>query len=192
MRRVQKVLVASIVPLVFGSSAALAQQGPCTSDIAQLRQTLAKQSGLGGPVSEPSAGLNVGAKTATNRSTGTEQAAGQQNGSQPNKVSGGSPGTVGGAAGTVATAAGGAAKNGVASGEVATSAADVRRQSEGLPTTAQQAASGQSGAEAKAQAADRVSEAKNDLQRAVDLNAKDDASCKQAVADARNLMPQQP
>jgi hypothetical protein len=100
---------------------------------------------------------------------------------------GGSPGTVGGVAGPVGTAAGGGQASGVASGQIATSPEDVRRQSEGKPTTAAAAAQGDASS-ASTSSDDRRSQAKMALQRAVDLNAKGDKSCMSAVQDAQNPM----
>ena len=46
-------------------------------------------------------------------------------------------------------------------------------------------------ASASSSSEDKVSQAKMALQRAVDLNAKGDQTCREAVTQAQNLMPQQ-
>ncbi|TXM88468.1 hypothetical protein FV219_24495, partial [Methylobacterium sp. WL122] len=82
--------------------------------------------------------------------------------------------------------------NSVANGQIATSPADVRAQSENKPTAAVEAAKGgEPSAQASLSAEDKVSQAKTALQRATDLNAKGDQSCRDAVQQARSLMPQQ-
>ncbi|MBV9748203.1 MAG: hypothetical protein JO157_05265 [Acetobacteraceae bacterium] len=180
-----KMLCGAAVLAVLGLVPAAAfADGPCTNDIAQLGRQLGSQVGLGAPVSEPGAGQHVDKNMGAQQANGTASDRAQPGGAS--RVGGGSPGTVGGVAGPVGTAAGGQQANAVASGQVATSPEDVRRQSEGKPTTAQQAAQG--GASPDASPADKVSQAKMALQRAVDLNAKGDASCMGAINDARNLM----
>jgi hypothetical protein len=67
----------------------------------------------------------------------------------------------------------------------------VRRQSENRPTAAAAAAQG---GDAKASpdlsSEDKVSQAKMALQRAVDLNAKGDQGCREALKQAQSLTPQ--
>ncbi len=158
--------------------------GPCSSDIAQLGKQLGTMQGLGAPVSEPSSSQNQGmGQQASTSPVGTDH--GQPGGAS--RTGGGSAGTVGGVAGAVGSANGAKEQNAVATGQVATSAADVRRQSEGKPTMAQQAANG--GSSVDTASADKTSQAKAALQRAVDLNAKGDGSCAAAVKEVRNLMP---
>lgn len=175
-------------------------EGPCTNDIAQMRRQLASMPGLGAPISEPGAGQTVGRQTAqsgaaagSSGTSGTSTAANQQQPGGASLTHGGSPGTVGGTAGAVGAAVGRETQNALTSGQIATSAEDVRRQSEGKPTVAQQAARQASGASPSATdttSSDRVSQAKAALQRAVDLNARNDNGCKGALNDARRLMPQ--
>ncbi|MGW9822584.1 hypothetical protein ACUXK4_005180, partial [Methylorubrum extorquens] len=108
------------------------------------------------------------------------------------RESGGSPGTVGGVSGPVGAAAGSGQADAVAAGRVATSPEDVRRQSENRPTAAADAAKGgDAKASPERSSEDKVSQAKMALQKAVDLNAKGDQSCREAVKQAQNLMPQQ-
>jgi hypothetical protein len=136
--------------------------GPCSNEIAQVNK-------MAGP-------------------QGTNTAANDH--SQPggaNRTTGGSAGTVGGVAGPVGTAAGGGQANGVASGQIATSPEDVRRQSEGLPTTAAAAQSGGMN-HAASDRADKVSMAKSDLQKATDLSAKGDKSCMTYIRQAQDLI----
>jgi len=157
--------------------------GPCTSDIAQIGKQLGTQTGLGAPVSEPSAGLQVG--QGSTQQASPSAAAGSSSSSDGKQKLGDSAGAAGGVAGTVGAAVGTETAQGIASGQIATSPEDVRRQSEGKPTTAQASMSPNASV---ATGADKVSQAKSALQRAVDLNAKGDKSCMDAVNDARNLM----
>ncbi|KAA2237792.1 hypothetical protein [Salinarimonas soli] len=163
--------------------------GPCDDDIAVLKRQLGSQVGLGAPVSEPDRGqtpapAQVGQGAAEPGATSSTDRA-QPGGAS--RTAGGSPGTVGGVAGPATAATGTGTGGGIASGSIATSAEDVRRQSEGLPTTAVQASRGTASPEAAA--ADKSSQAKTALQRAVDLNAAGDRGCTSAVTEARNLMP---
>ena len=164
--------------------------GGCTADIASLGKQMGTMTGLGAPVSEPDTGQDVGKANAGQMSqpasgSGTEKAG-------TDMAKGGSPGTVGGAAGAVGGGGSGKQEDSVASGQVATSSADVRRQSAGKPTMAQQAVqdNGKGDGNATMASDDKVSQAKAALQRATDLNAKGDSSCATAVTEARNLMPQ--
>ena len=159
--------------------------GPCSNEVAQLGKQLSSQTGLGAPISEPGAGQQVDKNAAPQ---GTNMAANDR--SQPggaSRTTGGSPGTVGGVAGPVGPAAGSGQANGIASGQIATSPEDVRRQSEGLPTTAAAAKSGSTN-QAAANQADKVSMAKSDLQKATDLSAKGDKSCMTYIQHAQGMM----
>ncbi|MCG5248452.1 hypothetical protein [Methylorubrum extorquens] len=185
--------------------AAFAQEGgPCTDDIAKLKRELGTQVGMGAPVSEPdygqqkgpndTAGRSATAGAATNNTAkpvGTPETDRAQQGGA-SRESGGSPGTVGGVSGPVGAAAGSGQADAVAAGRVATSPEDVRRQSENRPTAAADAAKGgDAKASPERSSEDKVSQAKMALQKAVDLNAKGDQSCREAVKQAQNLMPQQ-
>lgn len=162
--------------------------GPCTNEIAELGRQLGSQVGLGAPVSEPGAGQQVDKNVSSQQaSAASTSASDKQQPGGASRTGGGSPGTVGGVAGPAGTAAGGGTAAGIASGAIATSPEDVRRQSEGKPTAAAAAAQGGSSA-ASSSSSDKVSQAKSALQRAVDLNAKGDKSCMDAINDARNLM----
>ncbi|GJD95556.1 hypothetical protein [Methylobacterium iners] len=177
------------------------ENGPCTDDIAKLRRELSTQVGLGAPISEPDYGQQKGpndragqqAAASTTGSTGNPLKPGssETDRTQPggaSRESGGSPGTVGGVSGP--TGATGQA-DGVASGRVATSPEDVRRQSENRPTAAAAAAQGgDPKASPERSTEDKASQAKMALQRAIDLNAKGDGGCANAVKEARGLMPQ--
>ncbi|WP_342106811.1 hypothetical protein [Methylobacterium sp. SI9] len=195
-----KMLSGAVVLAAFGfaTTVASAQEGsPCSDDIAKLKRDLGTQVGLGAPVSQPDAGQQKGPNAGSNGqvadTTGTtsKSADDSQNG-RMTREGGGSPGTVGGVAGPVAATAGKAQADAVANGQVATSPADVRAQSENKPTAAAQAEQGGTpSASAKLLTEDKISQAKTALQRATDLNAKGDQSCRDAVQEARNLMPQQ-
>jgi hypothetical protein len=181
----------------------LAQEnGPCSDDIAKLRRDMDTHVGLGAPTSEPDYGQRKGpqdtagrqpASTADNtaKPVGTPETDRAQKGGA-SRESGGTPGTVGGVSGPVGAANGTGQADAVATGRIATSPEDVRRQSENKPTAAAAAAQG---GDAKASpglsSEDKVSQAKAAVQRAVDLNAKGDQSCRDAVKEARNLLPQQ-
>lgn len=194
---------AALATLTLANTAVLAQEGgPCTDDIAKLKRSLGAQVGLGAPVSQPDAGQRKGpnagsdaqmadtaASTAKPADANGSNGAKQADGASPEK--GGSPGTVGGVAGPVAATAGPAQTDAVASGRIATSPSDVRAQSENKPTAAQKATDGDpASASAKLTTEDKISQAKTALQRATDLNAKGDQSCRDAVQEARNLLPQ--
>lgn len=175
--------------------------GPCTDDIASLRRDLSTRVGLGAPVSEPDYGQRkgpndtAGQRTASTAPGGAGQPVGtpetdraQKGGASRER--GGTPGTVGGVAGPVGAAAGAGQADAIASGRIATSPDDVRRQSENRPTAAAEAAQGGAAATASGPSSeDRASQAKMALQRAVDLNAKGDRSCADAVKQAQGLMP---
>ncbi|WP_244473665.1 hypothetical protein [Methylobacterium sp. Leaf112] len=185
------------------NTAAFAQEGgPCSDDIAKLKRELGTQVGMGAPVSQPDTGQRKGPNDGSADQTASTTASAakpvgnaetdraQQGGAS--KATGGSPGTVGGVSGPVAAAAGTSQADSVASGRIATSPADVRAQSENKPTAAVEASKGgEPSASAKLSDEDKVSQAKTALQRATDLNAKGDQSCRDAVQQARSLMPQQ-
>ena len=182
-------------------AAARAQEGgPCTDDIAKLRRDMDAQVGMGAPTSEPDYGQRKGpagasghqadATTGSAKPVGTPETDRAQKGGA-SRESGGTPGTVGGVSGAIGAANGTGPADAVASGRVATSPEDVRRQSENRPTAA---AAASQGGDAKASqglsSEDKVSQAKTAVQRAVDLNARGDRSCRDAVQEARNLLPQ--
>lgn len=180
----------------------LAQEGgPCSDDIARLRREIDTHVGMGAPTSEPDYGQRKGpqetrpqqADSRTDskaKPVGTPDTDRAQTGGA-SRESGGTPGTVGGVSGPVGAANGTGQADAVATGRIATSPEDVRRQSENRPTTAAAAAQG---GDAKAapglSSEDKVSQAKAAVQRAVDLNAKGDQSCRDAVKEARGLLPQ--
>ncbi|MBX9660245.1 MAG: hypothetical protein K2X00_16920 [Nitrospiraceae bacterium] len=189
----------SLVP----ATAFAQESGPCTDDIAKLRRELVTHVGMGAPVSEPEAGQRKGPNEASG-----QQSAGSTTGSTVKPVgtpdtdraqqggasreSGGTSGTVGGVSGPVGAAIGSGQADGIATGRIATSPEDVRRQSENRPTTAAAAAKGgDAKASADLSSEDKVSQAKMALQRATDLNAKGDQSCREALPQAQKLMPQQ-
>ena len=154
----------------FGPVAALA--GPCSDDIASIGKQLGQSSALG-PVSS---GTLTGSNTAP---TGGKAATADPKGTSADQ-------RVGGTAGTKELNA--------ASSGVATSDADVRQQQLGHPTAAAQGASGSvetaSGSHSGTATAadDKMSRAKSAWQKAVDLNAQNDPSCKGAVDQARSAL----
>jgi hypothetical protein len=176
---------AAFAALGLAPAAAFAADGPCTSEIAQLGKQLGSQVGMGAPVSEPDAGQHVG-KNGASQQASPSAAAGSSSSAGGSQKLGDSAGAAGGVAGAVGAAAGTETAQGIASGQIATSPEDVRRQSEGKPTAAQASMNPNASV---ATDADKTSQAKMALQRAVDLNAKGDKSCMSAVNDARNLMP---
>ncbi len=171
--------------------------GPCSNQIAQLGKQLSQQNGLGAPVSEPGAGQNVSSspeQSMNGKMAATAGSAADARTGGKNPM-GTSAGTAGGVAGTTGAAAGTETAQGIASGQIATSPADVRRQSEGLPTAAQAAANHASGTGGQgnlmsnaATKADKVSMAKSDLQNATTLSAKGDKSCMRYIQHARSMM----
>lgn len=194
---------AALSALTLVPAVALAQEGgPCTDDIASLRRHVDSQVGMGAPMSEPDYGQRKGPENSSSQQTASTTSSvakpigtpdtdrAQQGGAS--RESGGTPGTVGGVSGPVGAATGTGQADGIATGRIATSPDDVRRQSENRPTAAAAAAQG---GDAKASPSltseDKVSQAKGALQRAVDLNARGDQSCRDAVKEARNLLPQQ-
>lgn len=188
---------AAAAVLGLAPATALAAGGPCSSQIAQLGKQLSKQTGLGAPVAEPVAGENVSASRQQSTGPDVPATAGSAASTHAgaNARPGASAGTAGGVAGAVGAAAGTTTAEGIASGQIATSPADVRRQSEGLPTQAQAAAErdakgGPNGGstERAAASADKVSMAKSDLQNAATLNAKGDKSCMKYIRHARSMM----
>jgi len=194
---------AALSAFTFIPVVSFAQEGgPCTDDIARLRRDMDAQVGMGAPTSEPDYGQRKGPQDTAGQQPasttgGTTEPVGtpdtdraQQGGAS--RESGGTPGTVGGVSGPVGAATGTGQADSIASGRVAASPDDVRRQSESRPTAAAAAAKG-GDAEASPglSSEDKVSQAKAAVQRAVDLNAKGDQSCRDAVKEARNLLPHQ-
>lgn len=194
---------AAIATLCLSSVATAQEGGPCTDDIAKLRRELDSRVGLGAPTSEPDYGQRKGPNEAPGQTAGANAADGktkpvgtpdtdraQQGGAS--RESGGTPGTVGGVSGPVGAATGSGQADSVASGRVATSPEDVRRQSENRPTAAAAAAQGgDAKASPERSSEDKVSQAKSALQRAVDLNAKGDQGCREAVKQTQALIPHQ-
>jgi len=156
-----------------------AAAGPCSDGIADLGRKLAQSPVLGPVTTGTLTGSNPGSAPAGSQQPAVAGIAGT---SADNRV--------GGTAGTKELNA--------ASAQIATSPDDVRRQSQGLPTAAQVAASGSGHqvetAPSKAQSAsnnakpdDRMSQAKMELERARMLDQKDDEACRAALDKARDL-----
>ncbi len=155
-----------------------AMAGPCSDDIAAVGKQLSQSAAMGPVTSGTLSGSNaVANKADDNVVTGSNQ-----KGTSADKHVGGTAGTK---------------EMNAASSNVATSDADVRQQQSGHPTATGAAMSGDrsSSTETKpkgtmtSQASDdHVSKAKADWQKAVDLNAKNDASCKGAIDQAKQDM----
>lgn len=187
----------------FAPAASAQEGGPCSDDIAKLTRELGTRVGLGAPVSEPDYGQRKGPNETAGQNATTGSTTGstakpvgtrdtdraQQGGAS--RESGGTPGTVGGVSGPVGAATGTGQGDAVATGRIATSPEDVRRQSENRPTAAAAAAQGgDAKASPELSSEDKVSQAKMALQRAVDLNAKGDQGCREALKQAQSLTPQ--
>ena len=160
--------------LFLAPVAALA--GPCSDDIATLGRQLSQSPAMGPATTGALAGSGPGsmghAQTASTDAHGT---------SADSKM--------GGTAGTKELNA--------ASGNVATSDADVRAQQLGKPTAAGQATSSNgvetapgSHTAGSSAADDRMTRAKTAWQKAVDLNAQNDTGCHGAVDQARQALNQ--
>lgn len=156
-----------------------AAAGPCSDGIADLGRKLAQSPALGPTTTGTLTGSNPGSAPAGSPQPG---AAGTGGTSADNRV--------GGTAGTKELNA--------ASAQIATSPDDVRRQSQGLPTAAQVAASGSGRqvetAPSQAQSAsnsakpdDRMSQAKMELERARMLDQSNDGACRGALDKAREM-----
>lgn len=157
----------------------VAAAGPCSDGIADLGRKLAQSPALGPTLTGTVTGSNPGAA-----SVGSAQA--------------GVPGTGGTSADNRVGGTAGTKELNAASAQIATSPDDVRRQSQGLPTAAQVAASGSGHqvetAPNQAQTAsnsakpdDRMSQAKMELERARMLDQSNDGSCQTALDKARKL-----
>ena len=149
--------------------------GPCSDDIAAIGRQLSASPALGPATTGALAGSGPG----------TVRTAAQ--GDEPGKAGTTADGRIGGTAGTKELNA--------AVGQVATSAEDVRRQQEGLPTAAQMAAQG-SGTSVETtpkqggspQPDDRVSQAKTELEKARALDQRNDGTCSASVKRTRDLI----
>ena len=171
-----KITAATAITLTLGMLPVAAWAGPCSDDIAVIGKQLSDKPQLGPPSSGTLTG-SVPTGNSASRPSGTNTAGTTAAGNR-----------MGGTAGTKELDA--------ASGNVATSPADVRRQQLGKPTAAQQAASGGQGDETASHtsdasatpADDRIARAKTAWQQAVELNAHNDASCRTAVRRAQDAL----
>jgi hypothetical protein len=162
------ILVAGLSTLLL-SSAALA--GPCSEDIASIGKQLSQSPVLGPVTTGTLSGSNPG------------HASGNNTMAPPEKDGTSASNRVGGTAGTKEMSA--------ASSGVATSDADVRQQQAGHMTgTTGKGVETAPGSQNASRSAsnDHMTRAKAAWQKAVDLNARNDTSCKSAVADARTAM----
>lgn len=145
--------IASMVP---------AHAGPCSDDISALSRKLSQNSALGGAPTSGTLNGSGGNTTAGNAANPDQKALNKDTTAN---------GKVGGDAGMKEMNA--------ASGQVATSSVDVRRQQAGVPTAAN--------APGTPTPNDKMSEAKMELEKARALDAKGDSSCAASVAKTKSL-----
>lgn len=179
--------VASVAWAVTTGAAAA---GPCTQDIAELGRTLSQSPALGGT---PTTGALTGA--------------GPGSAPPPSAAGGAQPPTRERMAGTTADqrqggTAGTRELNAVVGNQLATSPEDVRRQQQGLPTTAavaedarRRTASDRASVETAPAAPgsapgpdDRASRAKAELETARVLDERNDRACMDAIGRVRRMM----
>ncbi len=154
-----------------------AAAGPCSDQIAELGRKLAQSPSLGPVTTGTLSGSNPNSAPTRAPEAAAPSAAGT---SADNKV--------GGTAGTKEL-------NASVGNNIATSSQDVRRQQEGLPTAAAVAAagSGKSVETTPGQASspapdDRMSQAKMELEKARQLDQKDDPACRGSIDRTRQIM----
>lgn len=171
-------LMAGLSAICIGLVAAptVAAAGPCSDDIAELGRKLAQSPALGPVTTGTLSGSNPGSAPAT-----SQPGAPSATGTSADK-------RVGGTAGTKEL-------NASVGNNIATSSQDVRRQQEGLPTAAAVAAAGSTksvettpGQGSSPAPDDRMSQAKMELDKARQLDQKDDASCRGSIDRTRQLM----
>lgn len=172
---IRKITAATAFALALGTASAPAWAGPCSDDIAAIGKQLSGTPQLGPPSTGTLTGSVTGAgaaKPALANTAGTTAGEGKMGGTAATK------------------------ELDAASSNVATSPADVRRQQLNKPTAAQQAGAGTQGVETASHSSDAsststddsVSRAKTAWQQAVDLNARNDSSCKTAVRRAQEAL----
>ncbi len=156
----------------------VATAGPCSDQIAELGRKLAQNPSLGPVTTGTLSGSNPGSAPSA---TAPQPAAPPTTGTSADN-------RVGGTAGTKEA-------NAVVGNNIATSSQDVRRQQEGLPTAAAVAAAGSGktvetapGQGGNAAPNDRMSQAKMELEKARQLDQKDDPSCRGSIDRTRQLM----
>ena len=153
--------------LAVAAAPGVAQAGPCTNDINDVAKALSNDPSLGAPTTGALAGAAPGAIKA---GEGDTQAT--ESDSTPPAPSASADGKTGGE--------GGMKEMNAAAGQVATSAQDVRLQQQGQPTMAQ-------GGKPDA-GAERMSMAKNQLDKARQLDQQGNQDCAAAVQEARKMM----
>ena len=165
-----------------------AYAGPCADDIAELSRTLSASPALSG---SPTTGALSGAGPGNAPSPAGGGAATPS----PDRAAGTSADSrQGGSAGTREL-------NAVVGNQVATSPDDVRRQQQGLPTTAAAAEAGQRAQSDRQRVEvvpaapgsapgpdDRAARAKTELETARALDARDDGACRDAITRVRQAM----
>ena len=171
----RNVILAGFAGLAFSAGAAMA--GPCTDQIAELGRTLA-QSPAVGPVT--TGALGGAAPTSVQTTTDRPGAPSTTGTSADNRV--------GGSAGTKEV-------NAAVGNLVATSSQDTRRQQEGLPTAAAQAAAADKQSVETAprlgsgqQPNDNMSMAKMELEKARMLDQSNDQACMGSIDKTRQLI----
>ncbi len=171
-------IAAGLSAICIGLVAAptVAAAGPCSDQIAELGRKLAQSPSIG-PVTTG---------TLTGSNPGSAPNAASQPGAPPTGTS--ADNRVGGTAGTKEL-------NASVGNNIATSSQDVRRQQEGLPTAAAVAAAGSGksvettpGQGSSAAPNDKMSQAKMELEKARQLDQKDDPSCRGSIDRTRALM----
>lgn len=156
----------------------VAAAGPCSDQIAELGRKLSQSPSLGAPTTGTLTGSNP------NNAPGASAAASAA--PQPTGTS--ADNRVGGTLGTKEA-------NAAVGNMVATSPQDVRRQQEGLPTAAAVAGAGSGksvettpGQGSGAALNDRMSQAKMELEKARQLDQKDDPACRGSIDRTRQIM----
>ncbi len=171
-------IAASLSALCLGLIAipAAAVAGPCSDQIAELGRKLSQSPSLGPVTTGTLSGANP-----NNAPAAAPAASPSATGTSADK-------RVGGTAGTKEL-------NAAVGNNIATSAQDVRRQQEGLPTAAAVAAAGSGksvettpGQGGSAAPNDRMSQAKMELEKARQLDQKDDPACSGSIERTRQLM----
>ncbi len=155
----------------------IASAGPCSDQIADLGRKLAQSSSMGPVTTGTLSGSNPGSAPSAAPQPGAPASTGT---SADNRV--------GGTAGTKEL-------NAAVGNNIATSSQDVRRQQEGLPTAAAAAAAGSGksvettpGQGSSPAPNDKMSQAKMELEKARQLDQKDDPSCSGSIDRTRQLM----
>lgn len=173
--RLKSSMVALAGVIMVVTFPAVSFAGPCADDIAALGRKLAELPSLGPATTGALSGASPGAVNTSSNPKATPD----QTGTSADKAMGGTGGTK---------------EMNAATAQVATSAEDVRRQQEGLPTAAQAASQNAKNSVettpkqgAVDQPNDRASQAKMELEKARALDQKNDKACADAVKRGQSL-----